>query len=147
MVKPGKRTLSEPTSPLSAAATAASKTRQRAEDIKKKRTNEAQKDAAKTPKEKERERDVPDARAAPPVASTFSVTTTASALKKMINKPPTQKEGISQLKCNKGVEYGIYAGYMLLVRRLIGSASQRAKASGSKQITEQHIEAALKEFY
>lgn len=145
MVKPLKRTLTEESSPLSS-----TKGRQSADKDSKKRTKSLQKEISRALNEAsgmENEITIPDARVAPNITSTFSATATASSLKKLINKPPSRKEGVSQLKCNKGVEYGIYSGYLLLVRRLISNASQKAKSSGSKQITEQHIELALKDFY
>lgn len=149
MVKTSRRTLTEDSSPLSSTKGRNALGEAHNKDTKK-RSGTSQKDVIKVVKDGpqvESSEGIPDARAAPAITSTFSATATASSLKKLINKPPAHKEGVSQLKCNKGVEYGIYAGYMLLVRRLISNASQRAKASGSKQITEQHIESALKDFY
>lgn len=145
-----RRTLTEQSSPLSSTKGRRSLVGEGQPKDPKKRSGTSQKEA-KVVKDAspaaESEEEIPDARAAPAVTSSFSAIATASSLKKLMNKPPKSKEGISQLKCNKGVEYGIYAGYLLLVRRLISNASQKAKSSGSKQITEQHIESALKDFY
>ena len=145
-----RRTLTEQSSPLSSAKGRRSVTGEDQSRDSKKRSGVSQKEASKGVKDvpvAESDEEIPDARAAPTVTSSFSATATASSLKKLINKPPKNKEGVSRLKCNRGVEYGIYSGYLLLVRRLISNASQKAKSAGSKQITEQHIESALKDFY
>lgn len=144
-----RRTLTEQSSPLSSTKGRKSLVGEAQAKDSKKRSGTSQKEAkvVKDVPGAESEEEIPDARAAPAVTSSFSAIATASSLKKLMNKPSKSKEGVSQLKCNKSVEYGIYAGYLLLVRRLISNASQKAKSSGSKQITDQHIESALKDFY